>query len=131
MSVGVVVGLGEAVGLGVRVAAGVVVGDAATVGATVAVAVGGGPAGAAGEGLAVAGAVEAGGEPSPPSHARAATERRIISATVASRVRMSRPPERRHIHDELTSAGWRMFPLRSARVPALCGYISSRFSPER
>ena len=35
------------------------------------------------------------------------------------------------IHGELTSAGWRMFPLHSARVRALCGYISSRFSPER
>ena len=130
MGVGVVVGLGEAVGLGVGAAVAVVVGDA-TVAASVAVAVGGGPAGAAGEGSAVAVADEAGGAPSPSSHARGATERRIINATVASRVRTSRPPERRHTHDELTSAGWRMFPLRSARAGALCGYISSRFSPER
>ena len=131
MGVGVVVGLGEAVGLGVRVAAGVVVGDAATVGATVAAAVGGGSASVAGEGSAVAVADEAGGAPSRSSHARAATARRIINATVASRVRTSRPPDRRRIHGELTSAGWRMFPVRSARVRALCGYISSRFSPVR
>ena len=131
MGVGVVVGLGEAAGVGVGAAVAVVVGDAATVGVTVAVAVGGGSAGAAGEGSAVAVADEAGGAPSPSSHARAATERRIINATVASRARTSQPPERRHIHDELTCAGWRMFPLRSARVRALRGYISSRFSPER
>ena len=131
MGVRVAVEVGSAVGVGVGAAVAVVVGDAATVGVTVAVAVGGGSAGAAGEGSAVAIAVEPGGAPSPSSHARGATERRIINATVASRARTSRPPERRHIHDELTPAGWRMFPLRSARVRALCGYISSRFSPER